>query len=1001
MHAIPHLNFDGTLVVPPFECAWLGTGSNGHAFKKHSGCVCFEAKADNDVTIILKPLPGTKRVQPLQHVPSTGNPGHPPNGSAHGSAPGTATSTPRGSFEQHAQPNSSACAMSAAVEPNYTIILGSHRNSCLKVEKNGVTRAMVQGPGSRISSRTFSRFWVNYSAAGVITVGSGEPSPSSPFYQWTDPEGPIPGIQHVGLSSWDSYVSYRCIQVLPPCRFAALPSQHSTLHGNWDADEAEDVGYGMGGWQKRNVVPTLVDLCSQRLIDLLSQPAGQGCGRSKNEGIRDATCHAADGGACANGTNVDDCSRSWGSDQGRQGGGSESAWGLDMPPACHVAQVAELLLPTTRSLYSASLAHLAANFEHISRAPHAAAVHRPPPCPVSAAPLAPPTSTAHQVPRESSHMQPGQPSCATAAAEGMAESAFNKDAPYATPPVHQILYPPASPSHSLPHQQQQQQQHSNVVHQGHCVHAGDTSACCRVCQDAPPPACLTPFEQLPASVLCDLLALNSVAASEAAIFEAVARWAAAGGFGGDEEGREQGHVLDPHRHVGGGGHTCGTGDGLQINDNCHTCDPPMSCPLSNGGYHGGSLGERTSPGTAHEQHQVRCGGALSSNGGPDEVQPQTQYPSSSSTCSSSSSTVYLAFEGHSASLPAQAQVSCCHPYPPQEAHRQSQSSLPTPPLPAAAPDAADPSAPTPAPPAAAPTAPSLLPSIRHEPSDVLRVLSLVRFPLMKPQELEAVARHPLLAHHFPSLLPLVAEAAQPYSEQGLCGHTSSASALAVDNRQLLLLPKGGMGELEARPGGPQPLLGNVSRFTRRALPCCHECAYVCDGDANGVLHYIGTAQGTQAWVNPVLAKRVTVRASSPASRHTDPKTLCGEKFQATHFAGPRYINGVPDTWWLVDLGAAHTLSPTHYTIRHDASEDFVRSWVLQGSMDGVLWTDLRKHINDRSIKKPAQYASWPVIGSAAQAAYRMFRLLLLGPTTSRERPYNFPLTYIELYGYLN
>lgn len=32
-------------------------------------------------------------------------------------------------------------------------------------------------------------------------------------------------------------------------------------------------------------------------------------------------------------------------------------------------------------------------------------------------------------------------------------------------------------------------------------------------------------------MLCDLLALNSVAASEAAIFNAVARWAAAGGWG--------------------------------------------------------------------------------------------------------------------------------------------------------------------------------------------------------------------------------------------------------------------------------------------------------------------------------------------------------------------------------------------------------------------------------------------------------------------------------------
>jgi len=58
-------------------------------------------------------------------------------------------------------------------------------------------------------------------------------------------------------------------------------------------------------------------------------------------------------------------------------------------------------------------------------------------------------------------------------------------------------------------------------------------------------------------------------------------------------------------------------------------------------------------------------------------------------------------------------------------------------------------------------------------------------------------------------------------------------------------------------------------------------------------------------------------------------------------------------------------------------------------------------MNDISIKRPAQYASWPVIGPAAQASYRMFRVLLLGPTTSQERPFNFPLTYLELYGYVH
>jgi len=39
MHTTPRINYDGTLVVPPFECCWLGSGN---AFKQGSGCVCFE-----------------------------------------------------------------------------------------------------------------------------------------------------------------------------------------------------------------------------------------------------------------------------------------------------------------------------------------------------------------------------------------------------------------------------------------------------------------------------------------------------------------------------------------------------------------------------------------------------------------------------------------------------------------------------------------------------------------------------------------------------------------------------------------------------------------------------------------------------------------------------------------------------------------------------------------------------------------------------------------------
>jgi hypothetical protein len=38
--------------------------------------------------------------------------------------------------------------------------------------------------------------------------------------------------------------------------------------------------------------------------------------------------------------------------------------------------------------------------------------------------------------------------------------------------------------------------------------------------------------------------------------------------------------------------------------------------------------------------------------------------------------------------------------------------------------------------------------------------------------------------------------------------------------------------------------------------------------------YIAAEYGTKPWVNPVLSKALEIRASSPASRYTDPKVWC-------------------------------------------------------------------------------------------------------------------------------
>ncbi|OWM70581.1 BTB/POZ domain-containing protein At2g30600 [Punica granatum] len=195
-------------------------------------------------------------------------------------------------------------------------------------------------------------------------------------------------------------------------------------------------------------------------------------------------------------------------------------------------------------------------------------------------------------------------------------------------------------------------------------------------------------------------------------------------------------------------------------------------------------------------------------------------------------------------------------------------------------------------------------------------------------------------------------------------------------------------------------VGNNSRFQHRRSSF-RELQYICDGDSNGVLYFAGTSYGEHQWVNPVVAKRITITASSPISRFTDPKALASRTYQGTSFAGPRIENGRNSTWWMVDLGQDHQLMCNYYTLRQDGSKAYIRSWKLQGSMDGKSWTDLRAHENDQTMCNPRQFASWPVTGPSALLPFRYFRVVLTGPTTDASNPWNFCICFLELYGYFH
>ncbi|RCV19754.1 hypothetical protein SETIT_4G001000v2 [Setaria italica] len=181
-----------------------------------------------------------------------------------------------------------------------------------------------------------------------------------------------------------------------------------------------------------------------------------------------------------------------------------------------------------------------------------------------------------------------------------------------------------------------------------------------------------------------------------------------------------------------------------------------------------------------------------------------------------------------------------------------------------------------------------------------------------------------------------------------------------------------------------------------------ELQYISDGDSNGVIYYAGTSFGKHQWMNPVLAKNITVVASSPNSRHTDPKALVSKNYQGTCFAGPCIEDGKKISWWMVDIGQDHQLMCNYYTVRQDGSTTFMRSWVLQGSMDGRNWTSLRVHEEDATICHPGQFASWPVVGPPALLPFRFFRVALTGPAAggSVSNAWNLCICFLELYGYL-
>eukprot|EP01064_Diplonema_japonicum_P002745 TRINITY_DN11785_c0_g1_i1.p1 TRINITY_DN11785_c0_g1~~TRINITY_DN11785_c0_g1_i1.p1 ORF type:complete len:404 (+),score=38.01 TRINITY_DN11785_c0_g1_i1:43-1254(+) len=170
-----------------------------------------------------------------------------------------------------------------------------------------------------------------------------------------------------------------------------------------------------------------------------------------------------------------------------------------------------------------------------------------------------------------------------------------------------------------------------------------------------------------------------------------------------------------------------------------------------------------------------------------------------------------------------------------------------------------------------------------------------------------------------------------------------------------------------------------------------------DHDKHGVLYYLGlNKMKSKKWRNPVDRGLVAVTTSSLrkgslsdlVERRPTNQVLCTEDNE--------------ESWIMLDL-KNHVCAPNAYTLsgRCDKSRDVLKSWTLEGSMNGKLWVVIHTHFEDLSLNqnrlKEKNSFSWKVPQS--KYYFRYFRLKI-GDKGNTSKTNVLAATCMELYGLL-
>lgn len=169
-----------------------------------------------------------------------------------------------------------------------------------------------------------------------------------------------------------------------------------------------------------------------------------------------------------------------------------------------------------------------------------------------------------------------------------------------------------------------------------------------------------------------------------------------------------------------------------------------------------------------------------------------------------------------------------------------------------------------------------------------------------------------------------------------------------------------------------------------------------DFDENGLIYFIGSNGRTAEWVNPYQYGLVTITSSEGKQL---PYGKLDDILSREAVSVNCHTRDNKKSWFAIDLGVF--IVPTAYTLRHARGygRSALRNWLLQGSKDGVNWTTLTTHSDDKSLSEPGSTATWPIFDTADTdgQGYRHIRIQQNGRNASGQTHY-LSLSGFEIYG---